>query len=86
MSNIEGIINRFEDAVNTALRFVEDDESKNNAHKILEGIEKVKNGEKEVEIIIEDPFGHSTIIHEDAQKRELTIEEIKEFKNWFYNV
>jgi zinc finger protein len=83
VSNIEGIINRFEDAVNTALRFVEDDKSKNNAHKILEEIENVKNGEREVEIIIEDPFGHSTIIHEDALKRELTAEEIKDLKTGF---
>ncbi|MGZ7108979.1 MAG: hypothetical protein ACXVHW_08430 [Methanobacterium sp.] len=49
-----------------ALKFVEDDESENNALQILEELEKVKNGEREVEIIIEDPFGHSTIIHESA--------------------
>jgi zinc finger protein ZPR1 len=83
VSNIEGIMNRFEDAVNTALNFVEDDESKNNALKILEGIEKVKIGEKEVEIIIEDPFGHSVIIHEDAEKRKLTLEEIESLKTGF---
>jgi zinc finger protein len=83
VSNIEGILNRFEDAVNTALKFVEDDESKNNALKILEALEKVKNGEREVEIIIEDPFGHSTILHEDANKRELTLEEIKGLETGF---
>jgi zinc finger protein len=83
VSNIEGILNRFEDAVNTALKFVEDDESKNNALKILEEIEKVKNGENEVEIIIEDPFGHSTIIHEDASSRKLTEDEIKDLKTGF---
>ncbi|MGB9938020.1 MAG: ZPR1 zinc finger domain-containing protein [Methanobacterium sp.] len=83
VSNIEGILNRFEDAVNTALRFVEDKESKNNALKILEEIEKVKNGEIEVEIIIEDPFGHSTILHEDASSRKLTEEEIKRLETGF---
>lgn len=83
VSNIEGILNRFEDAVNTALNFVEDDKSKNNALEILEKIEKVKNGEKEVEIIIEDPFGHSIIIHGDAIKRILTPEEIKDLETGF---
>ena len=83
VSNIEGVLNRFEDAVKTALNFVEDEESKSNANKLLEEIENVKNGEKTVEIIIEDPFGHSMIIHEDASKRELTQEEIKSLKTGF---
>ena len=83
VSNVEGLLNRFEDAVKTALNFVEDEESKNNATKILEEIENVKNGEKTVEIIIEDPFGHSMIIHEDASKRELTLDEIKGLKTGF---
>lgn len=83
VSNIEGILNRFEDAVNTALRFAEDDESKNNALKILEEIEKVKSGKKEVEIVIEDPFGHSTIIHDNAESRRLSEEEIKNLKTGF---
>lgn len=83
VSNIEGVINRFEGAVNTALKFVEDEKSKGNALKILEKLGKVKNGEKEVEIIIEDPFGHSIIIHEDASIRKLTKEEIKKLKTGF---
>jgi len=83
ISNIEGVINRFEDAVKIALGFVEDDNSKENALKILDELEKVKNGEKEVEIIIEDPFGHSIIIHEQASSRKLTDEEIKELKTGY---
>jgi len=83
VSNIEGILNRFEDAVKTALNFVEDEESKNNALNILDNLEKIKNGEMDVEIIIEDPFGHSTIIHEDASKRKLTEDEIKDLKTGF---
>ncbi len=83
VSNIEGIINRFEDAVRTALKFVEDDESKNKALNILESLEKIKDGKMVVELIIEDPFGHSTIIHEDASKRKLTQDEIKHLKTGF---
>ncbi len=83
VSNIEGILIRFEDAVKTAMNFVEDEESKNNAMKILDNLEKIKNGEIEVEIIIEDPFGHSIIIHPDASRRELTQEEISGLKTGF---
>lgn len=83
VSNIEGVLNRFEDAVKTALNFVEDEESKINANNLLEEIENVKNGEKTVEIIIEDPFGHSMIIHEDVSKRGLTQEEINGLKTGF---
>jgi len=83
VSNIEGIIIRFEDAVKTTLNFVEDEESKNNALKILENLEKIKKGELEIEIIIEDPFGHSIIIHDDASKRELTQDEIRSLKTGF---
>jgi len=83
ISNIEGVIKRFEDAVNIALNFVEDDESKENALEILEELEKVKNGKKEVEIIIEDPFGHSAIINDQASSRKLTKEEIMELKTGY---
>jgi len=83
ISNIEGIINRFEDAVKTAMNFVEDKESKNNALKILQKLEEIKNGKIEAELIIEDPFGHSTIIHDHASKRELTMDEIKNLKTGF---
>jgi len=62
---------------------VEDEESKNNALNILERLEEIKNGKIEAELIIEDPFGHSTIIHHDASKRELTPEEIKHLKTGF---
>lgn len=83
ISNIEGILNRFEDAVKTALNFAEDEESKNNAMRILDNLEKIKNGEIKAEIIIEDPFGHSTIIHPEASRRVLTSEEINGLKIGF---
>ena len=46
ISNVEGVLKRFEDAVETALSWAEDDESRKNAVKILEEIDEVKNGEK----------------------------------------
>ena len=56
---------------------------KKNAVKILESIEEVKNGEKTVTLILEDPFGHSIILHENAQKSELSAEDLKKLKTGF---
>ena len=83
VSNIEGVLTRFHDAVITAMNLVEDEQSRENASTILKELEKVKTGENTVTVIIEDPFGHSIIIHEDALKRELTLEEIKNLKTGF---
>ena len=45
---------------------------------LLEEINKIKKGNKEVEIILLDPMGHSQILHDDAVSRELAEEEIAE--------
>ena len=83
VSNIEGVLNRFHDAVITAMNLVDDKQSQKNASTILKEIENVKTGENTVTLVIEDPFGHSMIIHEDATKRELSLEEIKNLKTGF---
>ncbi|NYB52542.1 MAG: ZPR1 zinc finger domain-containing protein [Methanobacteriaceae archaeon] len=83
VSNVEGVLERFEKAVKTALSWAENDHVKKNAVDILEYIEEVKNGKKKVTLILEDPFGHSLILHENAQKSELKDEEIKKLKTGF---
>lgn len=83
ISNIEGVLNRFHDAVRMASNLVEEEQSKENASNILKEIEKVKTGENIVTVVIEDPFGHSMIIHADASKRNLSPEEIKTLKTGF---
>jgi zinc finger protein len=83
VSNVEGVLERFEGAVKTALTLFDNDESQKNASKILEELEKVRSGQKTIEIIIEDPFGHSIIMHQDASKRKLELDEIKNLKTGF---
>lgn len=83
VSNIEGVLERFESAVKTALTLFDDEESQKNASIILQELEKIRSGQGEVEIIIEDPFGHSAIIHQDASKRKLELDEIKNLKTGF---
>ncbi len=83
VSNVEGVLDRFKKAVQTALSWAEDDQVKSNAVGILEYIEEVKEGQKEVTLIMEDPFGHSIIIHEDAVRTELTEEEVEKLETGF---
>jgi len=83
VSNVEGVLNRFEKAVKTALSWAEEDHVKQNAVQILEDIERVKNGQKEVTLVLEDPFGHSIVMDDAAVRSELTVEEIKNLKTGF---
>lgn len=83
VSNIEGVLDRFKKAVETALSWAEDDQTKENALKILEDVERVRKGEKSVLMVLEDPFGHSMILDEKADHRRLTEEEIKNLKTGF---
>ena len=83
VSNVEGVLNRFEKAVKTALSWAEEDYAKQNAVQILEDIERVKNGQKEVTMVLEDPFGHSMVMDETAVKSELTVEEIENLETGF---
>ncbi len=63
VSNIEGVITRFEKVIeNQRDNAEDDDEIKTTAKNLLKKIRKVKWGEMPVKIIIEDPSGNSAII------------------------
>ena len=72
VSNIEGVINRFEDAVGSIIRgSAEDETALDTSLELLEGLKKMKNGESEFLIELLDPRGRSQIIHDEATIREL---------------
>jgi zinc finger protein len=86
VSNVEGVLERFEKAVKTALSWTDDPEVKDNAQRILESLHQVRYGDRQTELIVEDPFGHSAIIHRSARKRGLTEEELKNLKTGFTTI
>ena len=45
---------------------------------LLDKINEIKKGKKEVEMILLDPMGHSQILHKDAKSRDLDEVEIAE--------
>lgn len=66
VSNIEGLLSRFEKVIEDERDLAEEDEIKKHAKNLLKKIRKVKWGEMPVKIIIEDPSGNSAIISEGA--------------------
>tara|TARA_B110000014_G_scaffold251013_1_gene227866 strand:+ start:484 stop:1005 length:522 start_codon:yes stop_codon:yes gene_type:complete len=76
VTNIEGVIKRFEEAIGTVIRGNENKEDRQIAEQILERLRLAKSGDDTVRVDLLDPRGRSQIIHEDAESRELSeIEE-----------
>lgn len=79
VSNIEGVLDRVEGILRNVMLWDEKDKTRR-AKELLRTIEKIKTGEYEVTVIIEDPLGNSAIIAEDAIKRKLSREEAVRLK------
>ena len=78
VSNVEGVIKRFEDAVGSILRGNADDEKIVQASlELLESLRKMKSGNSHFLIELLDPRGRSQIIHNDAIVRDLMENEIQ---------
>lgn len=66
VSNIEGLLSRFEKVIEDEKELAEEDDVKKHAKNLLKKIRKVKWGEMPLKIIIEDASGNSAIISEKA--------------------
>ena len=82
VSNVEGVINRFKDAINiTKNQFTEEEsEEIKKCNEFLESLNSIINcnHDMKVTLVFSDPMGHSKILHDDAIFRELTKEEIED--------
>lgn len=86
VTNVEGMLTRFEDAVIKALNLFDDEESQANAKKTLAEIQELKNGNGTATLIILDPFGQSNIVSEKVEILEIPEEELRELKTGFSNL
>jgi zinc finger protein len=71
ISNVEGIIVKFKEQVETLRDTEEDPAAKKKAKNLLKKIQKVLWGNEKLKIIIEDPTGNSAIISDKAVKEKL---------------
>lgn len=83
VSNVEGVINRFEDGIKHALAIFDDEESQKNGKEILKKLDYLLDGTLNATLIIEDPFGQSNIMDINVKEEELTKEELKNLKTGF---
>ena len=80
VTNIEGVIKRFENAIETIIRGSDEDQESEIARQILERLRMVKQGGENVRLELLDPRGRSQIIHHDAESRELDNEELEQLE------
>ena len=80
ISNIEGVVNRFEDVIRMLRTQAEDEGVLEQCAHLLRELSRVGEGEGTVELLLLDPMGHSQIMHDDASPRELTDEELSELQ------
>lgn len=79
VSNIEGVLDRVTDILEMVMQWGEKEKTER-AKDLISTIDKVKAGECEVTIILEDPMGNSAIISQHATSRELSDEEASHLK------
>jgi len=81
ITNLEGVLRRVAEIVRVAMKWNEEDEEKVKRCKwILERIDNVIDGDEELTIILEDPFGNSLILSDESFKERLSELEAKELK------
>ncbi|MGL4670603.1 MAG: ZPR1 zinc finger domain-containing protein [Methanobacteriaceae archaeon] len=83
VSNVESVLENFKSATKRALALFCDEESQKNGKLIIEAINKLLVGESQAKLVIEDPFGNSKILHQDAKSRKLTEDELNGLKTGF---
>ena len=71
ISNVEGLLNKFEKIIEDQRDSSEDKDVKKKAKNLLKKLWKVKLGDIPLKIIIEDPSGNSTIVSEKSKVEKL---------------
>jgi zinc finger protein len=79
ISNIEGVLDRIEQAVKLALKETRGTKRRR-GEALLRKIESVRKGKLKVRVIIMDPFGKSAILAGRVKKRELNRRELMGLK------
>ena len=71
VTNIEGLLQRVKDMVESTMEAEEDDAAKKKAKNMIKKLNKIMLGREKTKIIIEDQTGHSAIISDKAVKSKI---------------
>ena len=86
VTNVEGVLTRFESAVKKALNLFDDEESQTNGKKTLNKIQELIKGNDTATLIILDPFGQSNVVSDNVEILEIPEEELRELKTGFSHI
>lgn len=75
VSNVEGVLSRVENVIDSVIGWAEDDEERCRALAIKEQITRVKEGDLPVTLRIDDPTGNSAILADKARIYPLACEQ-----------
>ena len=81
VSNIEGVLNRFQDVIEMVGREVAlegDDSSMQGISEQMEKISQIRSGKFTATLEMLDPCGHSIILSENVKSRPLTLDELED--------
>ncbi|AGK60224.1 ZPR1-related zinc finger protein [Archaeoglobus sulfaticallidus PM70-1] len=81
ITNFEGVLSKVEDIVKLAKSWNSENQEKVEiCDKILEKISNTINGDEELTIIIEDPYGNSAIVSDDVFVEKMSEHEVAKLK------
>ena len=86
VTNVEGVLTRFESAVKKALNLFDDEESQINGEKTLRELQELKKGNGNATLIMLDPFGQSNIVSDKVEILEIPEEELHDLKTGFSHI
>ena len=86
VTNVEGVLTRFESAVKKALNLFDDEESQINGKKALDQIQELKKGNGTATLIMLDPFGQSNVVSENVEILDIPEEELQDLKTGFSHI
>ena len=81
VSNIEGVLNRFQDVVDMVGRQAAiegDDGAITELEQLTQAMLEIRRGQRKATLQLQDPHGHSMILTDDVQTRALTEAEIED--------
>lgn len=80
VTNVEGLLRRFEDAVHRAMSLFESEDNQAKGRQLLRQIDQVIAGRKRVTVFLRDPYGNSALIDDRGRvtRRELAEKEAGE--------
>ena len=83
VTNVEGVLIRFERTVKKALNLFDNKKKKKNAQDTFDSIQELKNGNTTATLIILDPFGQSNIVSDKVEILEIPEDELHDLKTGF---